>query len=154
MGELSLLLRRECTLIPWFKRSPHIMARLPSLRVEDSNFTSFSSVLILTETSDILEHWTQSLQPALSLSASVLSWSVARAKSGRERARECVLGNSWKFSSISLGDVTAHGRVQEWPSRKRLGTRQVCNYIWAHERHDCSEFPAVFWQLCISSVLS
>ena len=24
---------------------------------------------------------------------------------------------------VSLGDVTAHGRVQEWPSRKRLGTR-------------------------------
>ena len=24
---------------------------------------------------------------------------------------------------VSLCDVTAHGRVQEWPSRKRLGTR-------------------------------
>ena len=24
---------------------------------------------------------------------------------------------------VSLGDVTAHGRVQKWPSRKRLGTR-------------------------------
>ena len=24
---------------------------------------------------------------------------------------------------VSLGDVTAHGRVQEWSSRKRLGTR-------------------------------
>ena len=24
---------------------------------------------------------------------------------------------------VSLGDVRAHGRVQEWPSRKRLGTR-------------------------------
>ena len=24
---------------------------------------------------------------------------------------------------VSLGDVTAHGRVQEWPSRERLGTR-------------------------------
>ena len=24
---------------------------------------------------------------------------------------------------VSLGDVTAHGRVQDWPSRERLGTR-------------------------------
>ena len=24
---------------------------------------------------------------------------------------------------VSLGDVTAHGRLQKWPSRKRLGTR-------------------------------
>ena len=28
-----------------------------------------------------------------------------------------------KFGKVSLGDVTAHGRVQDWPSRERLGTR-------------------------------
>ena len=34
-----------------------------------------------------------------------------------ERAGE---RTSWR---VSLGDVTAHGRVQDWPSRERLGTR-------------------------------
>ena len=29
---------------------------------------------------------------------------------------------------VSLGDVTAHGRVQEWSSRKRLGTR-----LWPYD---------------------
>ena len=29
----------------------------------------------------------------------------------------------WKRGRVSRGDVTARGRVQEWPSRKRLGTR-------------------------------
>ena len=42
---------------------------------------------------------------------------------------ECVLqylklaGNLLYSIRDYLGDVTAHGRVQEWPSRKRLGTR-------------------------------
>ena len=29
-----------------------------------------------------------------------------------------------KSVRVSLGDVTAHGRVQDWPSRERLGTRR------------------------------
>ena len=28
-----------------------------------------------------------------------------------------------KSGRVSLGDITAHGRVQDWPSRERLGTR-------------------------------
>ena len=45
--------------------------------------------------------------PGSACSLSVLSCPIVRAKSGK----------------VSLGDVTAHGRVQDWPSRERLGTR-------------------------------
>ena len=38
-------------------------------------------------------------------------------------------------SPVSPGDVTAHGRVQDWPRRERLGTRLVrtdlTNTFWA-----------------------
>ena len=34
----------------------------------------------------------------------------------------CPVGRA-KFGKVSLADVTAHSRVQEWPSRERLGTR-------------------------------
>ena len=30
---------------------------------------------------------------------------------------------------VSLSDVTAHGRIQDWPSRERLGTRLMYMYI-------------------------
>ena len=32
-------------------------------------------------------------------------------------------GERTRSRRVSLGDVTAHGRLQKWPSRKRLGTR-------------------------------
>ena len=45
--------------------------------------------------------------PGPAWSLGVLLCPIVRAKSGK----------------VSLGDVTAHGRVQDWPSRERLGTR-------------------------------
>ena len=40
----------------------------------------------------------------------------------------------WRILGEYPGDVTAHGRVQEWPSRKRMGTtifRTVIQPRWA-----------------------
>ena len=37
----------------------------------------------------------------------------------------CYLGESER---VSLGDITAHAGVQEWPSRKRVGTRLRKDY--------------------------
>ena len=47
---------------------------------------------------------------------------------------------------VSLGDVTAHGRVQDWPSRERLGTRLLPEYIsrifgWMVRISEIQQFP-------------
>ena len=61
------------------------------------------------------------LQPLAPLSARSLG------KSGRE--------NALSSRRVSLGDVTAHGRVQDYPSRERLGTRLM---VLAIIRLNCS----------------
>ena len=38
-------------------------------------------------------------------------------------------GERTRSRRVSLGDVTAHGRVQDWPSRERLGTRLASNQV-------------------------
>ena len=45
----------------------------------------------------------------------------------------------WRILGEYPGDVTAHGRVQEWPSRKRMGTtifRTVCTATMSNIFHD------------------
>ena len=60
---------------------------------------------------------------AAAYSLGFLSCPVVRATSGKVRARER------RCRRVSLGDVTAHGRVQDWPSRERLGTRLQLLYF-------------------------
>ena len=61
----------------------------------------------------------------------VLSCAVVRAKCGKERARERVLGVSRR---VSLGDVTAHGRVQDCPSRDAKGLGCLRALVWIAAR--------------------
>ena len=46
---------------------------------------------------------------------------------------------------VSLGDVTAHGIVQEWPSRKRLGTRLSRWYVIHSAAQSIAHLPSEFF---------